>query len=102
MGESSCLCFVHQQTPGYKTLEYPSLSFVAPSLIHLHQQHSNNTTPHITMSKSQVFFDVTAGGQPLGRIVMELRGDVVPNVSFRGFSLPRHQRKLAISFRIGS
>jgi hypothetical protein len=48
------------------------------------------------MSKSQVFFDVTAGGQPLGRIVMELRGDVVPNVSFCGFPLPRHQKKLAM------
>ncbi|XP_042586024.1 peptidyl-prolyl cis-trans isomerase-like [Cyprinus carpio] len=33
------------------------------------------------MARPRVFFDITADGKPLGRVIMELRADVVPRTA---------------------
>jgi len=44
------------------------------------------------MAKPKVFFDITIGGQPRGRIVMELRADVVPKTAENFRALCTHEK----------
>merc|ERR1739845_317509 len=41
----------------------------------------NISPTNTTMATTRVFFDMTADGAPVGKIIMELRGDVVPKTA---------------------
>ena len=50
-------------------------------LIRNSQIRSFSTKYLSTMSKTNVYLDITIGGKEAGRITMELRGDVVPKTA---------------------
>ena len=50
----------------------PQTTF-SPTIIH--------TPPRSLRSNPKVFFDITIGGKPAGRVIMELRADVVPRTA---------------------
>jgi hypothetical protein len=51
-------------------------------------------SPTLAMSNPVVFFDMTIGGEPAGRIEMTLRQDVTPKTA--GASLPRSRRPIGV------
>jgi len=46
----------------------------------------------VIMTNPNVYFDITADGKPLGRVVMELRADVVPKTAENFRALCTHEK----------
>jgi len=68
-------------SPSFKPAPHPSSNTTLHHHHKLVEKTTHQTPIPITMSNPRVFFDITIGGAPSGRIVMELFADVVPNVS---------------------
>merc|ERR1712214_218362 len=56
------------------------------------QLHSNLYTHSFTMANPVCYFDMTIGGADAGRIVMELRADVVPKTAENFRALCTHEK----------